>query len=162
MIFDTFCTGALPSASRIAVLEPQKGCNAFAARIALRAAKSESAEERLRSLTKRHPKLLEAQNDLAWLLAERGADLDLALELALTAQAGLEDPEALDTLGWVYLKRGEYRRAQVALEAALSLRPDADSTRERLVLATRQSELMTGETFPAKRADLHEQIPRAR
>ena len=103
----------------------------------MRAGKYALAEERLRSLAEHHPEFLEARNDLAWLLAERGAELDLALKLAQDAQAGLEDPRTLDTLGWVHLKRGEYRQATEVLTEALSLRPDSAPTRERLALAMR-------------------------
>ena len=47
------------------------------------------------------------ENDLAFLLAREGRDLDRALELALEAkQAFGEDPEVADTLGFVMLQRG--------------------------------------------------------
>jgi tetratricopeptide (TPR) repeat protein len=47
-----------------------------------------------------------AANNLAWILAERGQDLDRALQLAQTAVAASPDtPEILDTLGWVYYKK---------------------------------------------------------
>jgi tetratricopeptide (TPR) repeat protein len=43
---------------------------------------------------------------LAWLYAERGEKLDIALQLAQTAVAGLPDSaEAADTVGWVYYKK---------------------------------------------------------
>ena len=48
-----------------------------------------------------------AANNLAWLLADRGQDLDKALQLAQTAVAASPGrPEILDTLGWVYYKKG--------------------------------------------------------
>jgi Flp pilus assembly protein TadD len=38
--------------------------------------------------------------------ADAGENLDMALQLAQTAVAGMPDsPEALDTLGWVYYKK---------------------------------------------------------
>ncbi len=47
-----------------------------------------------------------AANNLAWMMAESGTNLDQALELAQTAQRGLpEAPAVIDTLGFVYLKR---------------------------------------------------------
>jgi tetratricopeptide (TPR) repeat protein len=47
-----------------------------------------------------------AANNLAWILAERGQDLNRALQLAQTAAAATPDtPEIIDTLGWVYYKR---------------------------------------------------------
>jgi tetratricopeptide (TPR) repeat protein len=44
-------------------------------------------------------------------------------------------PEALETLGWVYLLRGEPERAVEALTRALELRPEAAVARYRLGLA---------------------------
>jgi Flp pilus assembly protein TadD len=47
-----------------------------------------------------------AANNLAWMYAEKGVNLDQALQLAQTAKASLpEQPEVNDTLGYVYLKK---------------------------------------------------------
>lgn len=49
----------------------------------------------------------EAKNNLAYLLAESGNDLDRALDLAQSAKALMPDnPNAADTLGWALYKRG--------------------------------------------------------
>jgi len=49
----------------------------------------------------------EAMNNLAYLLAEGGLDLDRALDLAQEAKELLPNsPNAADTLGWVLFKRG--------------------------------------------------------
>lgn len=48
-----------------------------------------------------------AKNNLAYLLADTGKDLDRALDLAQDAKALLpDDANAADTLGWVLFKRG--------------------------------------------------------
>jgi len=48
-----------------------------------------------------------AKNNLAYLLADQGKDLDRALTLAQEAKAQLPDsPNASDTLGWVLFKKG--------------------------------------------------------
>jgi tetratricopeptide (TPR) repeat protein len=48
-----------------------------------------------------------ALNNLAFLLAETGHDLDEALQMALSAQRLIKNSSAVaDTLGWVYLKKG--------------------------------------------------------
>ena len=48
-----------------------------------------------------------AANNLAWLSAERGGNLDVALQLAQTAKVGMpERAEVDDTLGYIYLKKG--------------------------------------------------------
>ena len=51
--------------------------------------------------------LAQSKNNLAYLLAESGADLDRALTLAQEAKALMPDSaEAADTLGWILFKRG--------------------------------------------------------
>ena len=54
--------------------------------------------------------LKEAQS--AWLLAQSGANLDEALGLARTANEKLPNtPSIIDTIGWVYYKKGAYASA---------------------------------------------------
>ena len=49
----------------------------------------------------------ESKNNLAYLLAEQGVDLERALDLAQEAKGLLPDsPNTADTLGWVLLKKG--------------------------------------------------------
>jgi Flp pilus assembly protein TadD len=53
------------------------------------------------------PRAAVAANNLAWIHAETGGNLDIALQLAQTAKAQLPDrPEVNDTLGWIYHKKG--------------------------------------------------------
>jgi len=53
------------------------------------------------------PNLGEAKNNLAYLLAESGQNLDRALDLAQDAKSQLpENASVADTLGWVLYKRG--------------------------------------------------------
>jgi Flp pilus assembly protein TadD len=48
-----------------------------------------------------------AANNLAWMLAETGGNLDVALQLAQTAARRLPDhPAVQDTVGWIYYKKG--------------------------------------------------------
>jgi len=47
-----------------------------------------------------------ALNNLAYIMAESGADLDQALSLAQRARQKLpQDPNVADTLGWIYIKK---------------------------------------------------------
>jgi tetratricopeptide (TPR) repeat protein len=65
-----------------------------------------------------------AANNLAWLYAETGGNLDLALKYAETAVSALpEESEGHDTLGWVYYKRGAAPPAIKALQRSLELNP---------------------------------------
>jgi tetratricopeptide (TPR) repeat protein len=52
------------------------------------------------------PRAAPAANNLAWIYAERGENLDAALQLAQIAYTALPGvPEVSDTLGWVYYKK---------------------------------------------------------
>jgi tetratricopeptide (TPR) repeat protein len=54
-----------------------------------------------------------AKNNLAWLLAEHGGNIDLALKLAQQAKEKLYDnAQVTDTIGWVYYKKGIYKTAR--------------------------------------------------
>ena len=64
----------------------------------------------------------EIQRQLAYLLANTGGDLQRGLALARQARRGApRDPEALDTLGFVYFKRNEYPLALDFLRQAIAL-----------------------------------------
>ncbi len=66
-----------------------------------------------------------AANNLAWLYAERGGNLDVALQLAQTARRNLpSQPAVADTLGWVYYKKQQYDLAIRELEDAVEKDPD--------------------------------------
>jgi tetratricopeptide (TPR) repeat protein len=53
-----------------------------------------------------------AANNLAWLYVSSNQNLDVALQLAQTAQRNLpEDPQVNDTLGWAYYRKGLYSQA---------------------------------------------------
>jgi tetratricopeptide (TPR) repeat protein len=65
-----------------------------------------------------------AANNLAWILADRGQDLDRALQLAQTAIAvAPEVPQVLDTLGWVYYKRNQPLQAIPLFERCVQKAP---------------------------------------
>jgi tetratricopeptide (TPR) repeat protein len=71
------------------------------------------------------PNLGEAKNNLAYLFAEKGENLDRALDLAQEAKALMpDDPNTADTLGWVLYRRGVPSAAIGYLkEAAAGTRP---------------------------------------
>ena len=66
-----------------------------------------------------------AANNLAYLLAVQGKDLDKALELARRAKEKMpEDPAVMDTLGLVYYKKGLYDNAMQELAESAEKLPD--------------------------------------
>jgi tetratricopeptide (TPR) repeat protein len=68
--------------------------------------RQDSALARYEAAIRLDPELAAAKNNLAYLLAERGQDLDRALDLAQEAKALLPDnANAADTLGWVLYKK---------------------------------------------------------
>jgi tetratricopeptide (TPR) repeat protein len=71
------------------------------------------------------PDLAESKNNLAYLYAEEGEQLDRALDLAQDAKALLpDDPNAADTLGWVLYRRGVPSAAIGYLKEAEAGMPD--------------------------------------
>ncbi|MCG8343018.1 MAG: tetratricopeptide repeat protein [Chlorobiales bacterium] len=75
-----------------------------------------------------------ALNNLAYLYAERGENLEEAMKYAKQAvDAEPDNPVFLDTLGWLYYKFGEYRKAREIIEKALSMEPDEPEIYKHLV-----------------------------
>ena len=59
-------------------------------------------------------------NNLAWMLATVNETLDVALDLAKAAKAGLPDfADTDDTLGWVYYKKGLWSPAAASFRQAV-------------------------------------------
>ena len=66
-----------------------------------------------------------AANNLAWLYADEGKDMDRALELARTAKIAMPQSAPIsDTLGWIYYKRQLYSSAIPLLSEAVKQEPD--------------------------------------
>jgi tetratricopeptide (TPR) repeat protein len=87
---------------------------------------TKKAVEHYEQAIKYAPDLAEAKNNLAYLYAESGQNLDRALDLAQDAKALLpDDPNTADTLGWVLYKRGVASAAIGYLkEAEAGMAPD--------------------------------------
>ena len=84
------------------------------------------AREQYEKALEYDPTLGESKNNLAYLMAEAGQDLDRALKLAQEAKAAMPDSaNAADTLGWVLYKRGVASAAVGYLREAVQVaRPD--------------------------------------
>jgi tetratricopeptide (TPR) repeat protein len=84
------------------------------------------AVKRYEDAVRLDPTLAVAKNNLAYLLAETGGNLDRALDLAKEAKELLPDnANAADTLGWVLFKKDAPEAAVVHLrEAVRGMEPD--------------------------------------
>jgi tetratricopeptide (TPR) repeat protein len=77
------------------------------------------ARKRYERVLQIDPQAAVAANNLAYIYAERGGNLDLALQLAQTAKQRMPDsPQVADTLGWIYLKKEMASLAIPQLEQA--------------------------------------------
>ena len=104
-----------------------------------RAGHPELAEQYLQKALALDPTSIRAMNNLAFYYAENERNLDEALNLARkAAEVGPEDgghPMSLDTLGWVYFKRGNYTAALKTLTLALQFIPDSPTVYYHLGMA---------------------------
>ena len=106
------------------------------------------ARRRYESLVASNPRAVVAANNLAWIYASRGEQLDKALQLAQTAKSELPDhPEINDTLGFVYLKKQMPSLAIAPLRIAVERAPGNPAFHYRLGLAYAQ----TGDKAQARR-----------
>jgi Tfp pilus assembly protein PilF len=82
------------------------------------------AQSQYREALKLDPQTAVAANNLAWILAESGGNLDEALALARIAKDKLPNsPTVLDTMGWVYYKKGAYASASDLFTNAVAKDP---------------------------------------
>ena len=78
------------------------------------------AQAQYEQALKFNPRLAPAANNLAWLMAEQGENLDVALSYAQTAREQQpNDPHIADTLGWIYYKKTAYLLAVSLLKEAV-------------------------------------------
>ena len=104
-----------------------------------------------------------AANNLAYLMLERGGNLDQALALAQTARRGMpESPASADTLAWAYYKKGVYGSAIELLEQAIQKQPKNPTYHFHLGLAYQQkNEQSKAATHLKKALELNPQGPHA-
>jgi tetratricopeptide (TPR) repeat protein len=82
------------------------------------------AEKKYERVLELNPRAAVAANNLAWLIAERGGDLDFALQLAQSAKEGLpEAPHVNDTLAWIFYLKDLPDLALPALRLAIERDP---------------------------------------
>jgi tetratricopeptide (TPR) repeat protein len=82
------------------------------------------AKERYKKVLALNPQSPVAANNLAWIYAVEGANLEIALGLAQTAtRAAPDNPEFTDTLGFIFLKKGQFASAIPYLQTAANKAP---------------------------------------
>ena len=95
-----------------------------------------AATERYELILELDPEAAIAANNLAYTLAQEDRDLDRALGLAQTARAqSPDDPDVIDTLGFVLYKRGLAALAIPILQESVQADPDSVLYRYHLALA---------------------------
>lgn len=102
----------------------QIGAPTMAAMILELQNKRPEAQRRYEAIVAGNQRASVAANNLAWIYAEHGGNLDLALQLAQSAKSQLPRvPEVNDTLGWVYVKKDLPQLAIPLLEESVSTDP---------------------------------------
>jgi tetratricopeptide (TPR) repeat protein len=100
------------------------------------AGKADAAIASYKRATEADPKMAVAWNNLAWLTAEGGRDLEQPLKWSKRAvDLAPTVPTYLDTLGFIYLARGEADPAVEALTRAVKMAPAVPEFQYRLGLA---------------------------
>jgi tetratricopeptide (TPR) repeat protein len=76
------------------------------------------------------PNNYNSYNSLAYLMCRSGDDLTSALKFAKKAvDANPDNPAYLDTMGYIYMKKGQNDRAKKYFKKAYSLMPDSEEIR---------------------------------
>jgi tetratricopeptide (TPR) repeat protein len=87
-----------------------------------------TAERELLTVLQKKPDHAPSNNDLGYLWADRGINLDQAERMIRAAlEADRHNPAYLDSLGWVLYKRGRFEEAARMLQRATELAPELDA-----------------------------------
>jgi putative PEP-CTERM system TPR-repeat lipoprotein len=125
------------------------GARTIAAMLAHTKNDIEDAKRRYREVLEVEPTAAVAANNLAWIYAEEGTDLDEALRLAQMAAAQVPDrAEIHDTVGWVYYRKELPSLAIAPFERSVAQQPDNPTYHYHLALAHAKS----GNTVQARLA----------
>ena len=107
---------------------------------------AQSAYERVLALDNRNPIVL---NNLAWLLAEHGGNIDVALKFAQQAkEMQVDSVNFTNTIGWIYYKKNSYQMAFQYLKEAAEKNPRSPLYQYQLGLAY----LKLGKTAEARQS----------
>lgn len=79
----------------------------------------DTAEDAYSRAIEQNPRDHRSMNNLAWLYAERGRDLEQGIELSRLSLEMREEPSYMDTLAELYYKQGDRKRALIWIRRAL-------------------------------------------
>ena len=141
---------AIAEYDRLAARQPgAAGPQTVVAMILQQQGKDDEARRRYERIVEADPHAVVAANNLAWMYASRGEQLDRALQLAQAAKAEVPDhPEVNDTLAFVYLKKQLPSLAIPLLRLAVEKEPANPAFHYHLGLAYSQ----TGDKAAARQA----------
>jgi len=109
----------------------------------------DKAEAQYQKALQISPRFAPAANNLAWLMADRGGNLDVAMGYAQTArEVAPSDPNIADTLGWIYYKKNVLLTAVSLLKEATEKLPKNPTILYHLGMALHK----TGDQSGAKNA----------
>src|SRR5262249_48350332 len=98
--------------------------------------KVDEARERYERVLQIDPEAAVAANNLAWIYADHGGDLDVALNLAQTARKHMPDvAEVNDTVGFIYYKKNLSGLAISTLKVGAEKDPENPTVQYHLGLA---------------------------
>jgi Flp pilus assembly protein TadD len=141
-----FRKGDLQGAEKLALQVVQANAEdpaAYSGLAAIYASQNRPQEviKQYREVLKRSPDDVLAANNLAWLLAENGGNLDEALALAQKSKEGAPyNATVSDTLGWIYLKKNDVSLALAQFQDALRVDPKNQAYLYHLGLAQYRSD----------------------
>jgi tetratricopeptide (TPR) repeat protein len=110
------------------------------------------SEKHYRAALEINPQFAPAANNLAYLLSSREGDIDEALKFARVAKEKLpDDPSVMDTLGWIYYKKGLYGNAVQEFSDSLEKLPENATVNYHLGAALfKQGEKVRAKSFLEK------------
>jgi Tfp pilus assembly protein PilF len=135
---------------RIAAREPKNiGVRTMAAMVVDSQRKLTEAKKRYQQILEIDPTAAVAANNLAWIWANEGEQLDEALRLAQSALVRFPDsPQIQDTIGWIYYRKELPALAVTALRASIEKEPSNPAYRFHLAQALAK----TGDRAEARRS----------
>ena len=128
---------ALAEFDQIAGRDPKNiGAQTVAAIIVQQQQNIPEARKRYEQIINAEPRAAVAANNLAWIYADAGENLDEALKLARSAEAQFPDnPDVHDTIGWVYYQKELPSLAITSFERSIAKAPDNPLYHYHLALA---------------------------